>query len=72
MAFRRCPVTFRRSLEKLRGAGRARIDAEKKTAAVMSDADKGSGSALIKASTDAGYPSAVRKWPTLPRRSNRY
>ena len=34
---------------------------EKKTATVTFDADKTSAAALVKATTDAGYPSVVRK-----------
>lgn len=56
-----CAVTVRKSLEKVPGVGQARIDFERKTATVTFDADKTNSSALIKATTDAGYPSAVRK-----------
>ena len=56
-----CPVTVKKSLEKVPGVGRARIDFEKKTATVTFDADKTTTAALIKATTDAGYPSTARK-----------
>lgn len=56
-----CPLTVRKSLEKVPGVSQARIDFEKKTATVTFDADKTSSAALIKATTDAGYPSAVRQ-----------
>mgnify|MGYP003561829615 CR=1 FL=1 len=44
-----------------RYVSQAQIDLEKKTATVTFDADKTSAAALVKATTDAGYPSAVRK-----------
>jgi mercuric ion binding protein len=56
-----CPVTVRKSLEKVPGVSQAKIDFEKKTATVSFDADKTSPAALIKATTDAGYPSTVHK-----------
>jgi mercuric ion binding protein len=56
-----CPVTVKKSLEKVAGVSQARIDFAKKTAFVTFDADKTNATALIKATTDAGYPSAVRK-----------
>lgn len=56
-----CPVTVRKSLEKVPGVSRAQIDFEKKTATVTFDADKTSAAALAKATTEAGFPSAVRK-----------
>ena len=56
-----CPVTVKKSLEKVTGVNQAQIDFAKKTATVTFDADKTNASALIKATTDAGFPSAVRK-----------
>ena len=56
-----CPVTVKKSLEKVPGVSQARIDFFKKTATVTFDADKTSASALTKATTDAGYPSTVHK-----------
>jgi mercuric ion binding protein len=56
-----CPVTVKKSLEKVPGVSQARIDFDKKTATVTFDADKASAAALVKATTDAGFPSAVRK-----------
>ena len=56
-----CPFTVRKSLEKVSGVSQARIDFAKKTATVTFDADTTSASALVKATTDAGYPSTVRK-----------
>lgn len=56
-----CPVTVKKSLEKVAGVSQARIDFAKKTATVTFDADKTNATALIKATTEAGYPSTVHK-----------
>jgi mercuric ion binding protein len=56
-----CPVTVKKSLEQVSGVSQARIDFAKKTATVTFDADKTNASALVKATTDAGFPSTVRK-----------
>lgn len=56
-----CPVTVKKSLEMVAGVGQARIDFAKKTAIVTFDADKTNPTALVKATTDAGFPSTVRK-----------
>lgn len=56
-----CPATVKKSLEKVAGVSQAQIDLQKKTATVTFDADKTSAAALVKATTDAGYPSVVRK-----------
>ena len=56
-----CPVTVKKSLEKVPGVSQARIDFAKKTATVTFDADKTSAAALVKATTDAGFPSTVHK-----------
>jgi mercuric ion binding protein len=56
-----CPVTATKSLEKVPGVNQARIDFAKKTATVTFDPDKTNAAALVKAATDAGYPSPVHK-----------
>lgn len=56
-----CPVTVKKSLQAVPGVKDARIDFDKKTATVSFDADKTTPSALVKATTDAGYPSTARK-----------
>jgi mercuric ion binding protein len=56
-----CPVTVKKSLEKVPGVSQARIDFDKKTATVTFDADKANAAVLVKATTDAGFPSTVRK-----------
>jgi len=56
-----CPVTVKKSLEKVPGVSQARIDFAKKTATVAFDADRTTAAVLVKATTEAGYPSTVRK-----------
>ena len=56
-----CPVTVKKSLEMVPGVSQASVDFNKKTATVKFDADKTSAAALVKATTDAGYPSTVHK-----------
>jgi mercuric ion binding protein len=56
-----CPLTVTKSLEKVPGVSQARIDFDKKTATVTFDADKTNAAMLVKATTDAGFPSTVRK-----------
>lgn len=56
-----CPVTVKKSLERVPGVSQVRIDFAKKTAIVTFDADQAQVSTLVKATTDAGYPSTLRK-----------
>ncbi|MEJ7685969.1 MAG: cation transporter [Variovorax sp.] len=56
-----CPVTVKKSLEKVSGVSQARVDFERKTVTVTFDADTTSTVALVKATTEAGFPSGVRK-----------
>ncbi len=56
-----CPLTVKKSLEKVPGVSQVRVDYGKKTATVMFDADKTNALALVKATTDAGFPSTVHK-----------
>jgi mercuric ion binding protein len=56
-----CPVTVKKSLEKVAGVNQAQVDFAKKTATVTFDADRTNAAALAKATTDAGFPSTVRK-----------
>ena len=56
-----CPLTVKKSLEKVPGVSQAQIDFAAKTATVTFDADKTAATALVKATTEAGYPSTVRK-----------
>ena len=56
-----CPVTVKKSLERVPGVSQVRIDFAKKTATVTFDADQAQVPTLVKATTDAGYPSTLRK-----------
>ncbi|MBI4996834.1 MAG: mercury resistance system periplasmic binding protein MerP [Rhodocyclales bacterium] len=56
-----CPITVKKSLEKVPGVSTAQVDFDKKTATVIYDSDKVQPQALTKATTNAGYPSTVRK-----------
>lgn len=56
-----CPFTVRKSLEKLPGVGEVKTSLKTKTAIVKYDPKKVSIEKMIKATTDAGYPSTVKK-----------
>ena len=56
-----CPITVKKSLEKVPGVSAVKVDFDKKTAIVTYDADKAQPEALTKATTNAGYPSTVQK-----------
>lgn len=59
MTCRLCPVTVRKALEKTSGVAEAKVDFDKKTATVTFDPDKTDAAALVKATTNAGYPSSM-------------
>lgn len=54
-----CPLTIKKSLEKVPGVDAVTIDFDNKTATVTYDPDKTAPDALTKATTDAGYPSTI-------------
>lgn len=56
-----CPITVKKSLEKVSGVNAVKIDIDKKTASVTFDPGKAQPEALIQATTTAGYPSTVQK-----------
>lgn len=56
-----CPVTVKKSLERVPGVAEAKVDFAQKTATVKFDPDRATPAVLVKATTDAGFPSAVRK-----------
>jgi len=56
-----CPITVKKSLEKVCGVSTVKVDYDKKTVTVTYDPDKTKPDALIHATTDAGFPSTVRK-----------
>ncbi len=55
-----CPITVRKALEKALGVVRVKVDFDAKTATVTFDPDKADAAALIKATTEAGYPASVK------------
>ena len=55
-----CPITVRKALEKALGVVRVKVDFDAKTATVTFDPDKADAAALIKATTEAGYPARVK------------
>ncbi|MDD1494078.1 MULTISPECIES: mercury resistance system periplasmic binding protein MerP [Burkholderia] len=56
-----CPITVRKSLEKVPGVSAVKVDFGRKTATVTYDPDKVRPDSLVHATADAGYPSTVRK-----------
>ncbi len=55
-----CPITIRKALEKVDGVIEAKVVFENKTATVTFDPDKTNVEALIKATTNAGYPATLK------------
>lgn len=56
-----CPVTVKKALLKVPGVENAKVDFEHKTAIVSFDPAKANTAALVKATTDAGFPATVHK-----------
>jgi len=56
-----CPITVRKALDKVQGVAAVKVDFDKKTATVKFDPDRANIAALVKATTDAGYPSSAHK-----------
>jgi len=54
-----CPITVKASLMAVPGVAKADVSYEKKTAAVTFDDAKASVADLVKATTNAGYPSQI-------------
>lgn len=54
-----CSITIHKALEKVPGVIEAKVDYDHKTATVKYDADKTNPSALVKATTNAGFPSTM-------------
>ena len=52
-----CPITVKKALNKVQGVSRVDVKYEKKQAVVTFDDAKTDTKALVKATTDAGYPS---------------
>lgn len=56
-----CPITVKKSLERVPGISSVKIDFDKKTATVTYDPDKTQLAVMTTATTNAGYPSALQK-----------
>ncbi len=56
-----CPITVRKSLEKVPGVETARVDFKTRRAVVAFDPAKTSPEALSRATADAGFPSSVKQ-----------
>ncbi len=54
-----CPVTVKKALDKVPGVAATKIDLPKKTATVKFDPERANVAALVKATTNAGYPSTA-------------
>jgi periplasmic mercuric ion binding protein len=55
-----CPITVKSSLEAVSGVAKAVVSYENKTAVVTFDDTKTAVTALIAATTNAGYPSEIK------------
>src|SRR6266705_4659177 len=56
-----CPVTVKKALEKVAGVSKIDVQYEKKQVVVTFDDTKTNVDALVKATTNAGYPSQPEK-----------
>ena len=56
-----CPITVKKALEKASGVSRIDVRFEKKQVLVTFDDGKTNTDALVKATTDAGFPSQPKK-----------
>ncbi len=56
-----CPITVKKALEKVGGVSHVEVRFEKKQVLVTFDDAKTNTDALVKATTDAGYPSQPEK-----------
>jgi periplasmic mercuric ion binding protein len=54
-----CPITVKKALDKVPGVTASKIDLAKKTATVKFDPTQANVAALVKATTNAGYPSTA-------------
>ncbi|WP_035357725.1 mercury resistance system periplasmic binding protein MerP [Edaphobacter aggregans] len=53
-----CPITIKKALNKVQGVSRVDVSFERKRAVVTFDDAKTNVQALVKATTDSGFPSA--------------
>jgi mercuric ion binding protein len=56
-----CPITVKKSLQKVEGVNEVDISFKKKTATVTYDDKTTSTDELVEATTNVGYPSSVNK-----------
>jgi periplasmic mercuric ion binding protein len=56
-----CPITVKKALEKVAGVSKVEVRFEKKQVLVTFDDAKTNTDALVKTTTDAGYPSQPEK-----------
>jgi len=56
-----CPVTVRKALQKVPGVEDSKVDFDHKTATVRFDPAKVDIATLVKATTNAGYPSTPHR-----------
>lgn len=54
-----CSITIHKALEKVPGVTDAKVDYDHKTATVKYDSDKTNPAALVRATTNAGFPSTL-------------
>jgi len=54
-----CTVTIKKALQKVEGVQEVTVHYDSKTATITFDSQKTDSAALIKASTDAGYPGSL-------------
>jgi mercuric ion binding protein len=59
-----CPITIRRALSRVAGVSKVDVSFEKKLTVVTYDDAKTNVPALVKATTDVGFPST----PEIPRK----
>jgi mercuric ion binding protein len=56
-----CKITIKKALQGVNGVQVVNVDSDTKTATVTFDPQKTNSEALIKATTNAGYPATVRQ-----------
>lgn len=61
MSCRACPITVRKSLQKVPGVTDVRVDFDRRTATVTFDPQRTSVETLQQATTNAGYPSTIAR-----------
>lgn len=55
-----CPITVKKALDKVPGVTGTKVDLATKTASVKFDPDRVNVAVLVKATTNAGFPSTAR------------